>query len=58
MILPGLLPSVSAIRQSIETFRNQANIRPEQTARPPCGGGFFDWIDGVDWIDCVVPEQD
>jgi len=26
-------------------------------ATPPCGGGFFDGIDGVDKIDCVDSGQ-
>ena len=35
----------------------QAIIRPEQTARPPGGGGFFDGVNGVDWNDCVDSGQ-
>jgi len=36
-----------------ETFRRMENIRRKRTSTPPSGGGFSDWIDGVDWIDCV-----
>jgi hypothetical protein len=34
-----------------------AIIRPEQTAKPPDGGCFCDWIDGVDWIDWIDSGQ-
>jgi hypothetical protein len=39
-------------------MRNWAIIRSEQTARPLGGGGFFDSIDGVGWIDCVDSGED
>ena len=46
------LGSAPSGRDSIATFQPTG-----QTATPPEGGGFFDWIDGVDWIDCVESRQ-
>ena len=42
--------------QTGRRFEASAGQLPK-TARPPDGGGFSDWIDVVDWIDCVDSGQ-